>query len=111
MSYYLIIGMTADLHNNLYNLSVTSSNLKNCKELEVIFSEAIEYIRINFSRSKKLFTADHIPRLLKWWQNKMVHSHVGQLTQSHYSLRAYKQAKLVKGGSSIRDHLYHVERQ
>ena len=41
----------------------------------------------------------------------MVHSRVGQLIQSHYSLRAHKHGNLVKGGSSIRDDLYHVERQ
>ena len=85
--------------------------MKNCQDLEVIFGEAIEYIKVNFTKTKKLFTTDHISRLFKWWQNKMVHSRVGQLIQSHYSLRAHKHGNLVKGGSSIRDDLYHVERQ
>ena len=38
----------------------------------------------------------------------MVHSRVGQLIQSHYSLVADSKGELVKGGTTIRDDLYQV---
>ncbi len=39
----------------------------------------------------------------------MVHSQIGQFVQIHYSMEANKHGKLVKGGASTKDNLFHVE--
>ncbi len=69
----------------------------------------MEHIKNNFAKDKSLFEEENIKRLFKWWQNKMVHSRVGQVIHGHYSLLAHKDGKIFKGDATIRDTLYQVE--
>ncbi len=41
----------------------------------------------------------------------MVHARVGALVSSHHNLEAHKSGNIVKGGATVRDELYQVERQ
>lgn len=90
---------------------MTSYNVKNCEQLETLFNTTLEYIKINFADHPEYFNKENAGKLFKWWQNKIVHSRVGQLIQAHYTMTAHKHGKLAKGGSSIRDDLYQVETQ
>ncbi len=90
---------------------MTSYNVNNCKHLETLFNSTLEYIKVNFADHPEYFSKENADKLFKWWQKKFVHSRVGQLIQAHYSMVAHRHGKLAKGGASLRDDLYHVEKQ
>lgn len=82
--------------------------MNNCAQLKAVFIQTMWYINTNFSKNDKLFCSENFDKFFTWWQRKMVHSRVGQLIQSHYSLVADNKGELVKGGTTIRDDLYQV---
>ena len=71
----------------------------------------MEYMQHNYAKNETLFSSQNINKLFAWWQNKMVHSRVGQFIQTHYSFIANTDGNLVKGGTTIRDDLYQVEKR
>ena len=74
------------------------------------FNETIQYIQNNYATDITVFTKTNTECLFKWWQHKMVHCRVGEVTSSNFNTLAHRGGKMTKGGSTTRDDLYQVEK-